>query len=73
MRYQRGFTLVEILVVILIISIITSVGVLSISRNENKQVETTDNGSEMSKFCIFCGSGNKSFASYCEKCGKKIS
>jgi len=25
-----------------------------------------------SKFCIYCGSNNKSFASYCETCGKKI-
>jgi hypothetical protein len=24
------------------------------------------------KFCIYCGSSNKSFASYCVKCGKKI-
>jgi len=24
------------------------------------------------KFCIYCGSSNKSFALYCEKCGKKI-
>jgi hypothetical protein len=24
------------------------------------------------KFCIYCGSVNKSFAMYCEKCGKKI-
>jgi general secretion pathway protein H len=39
MRKQRGFTLIEILVVILIISIITSVGVMSIGRNENKEVE----------------------------------
>ena len=27
---------------------------------------------ESSKFCIYCGSNNKSFALYCEKCGKKI-
>jgi hypothetical protein len=40
---------------------------------ENSPVETTENNAEISKFCIFCGSGNKSFASYCEKCGKKIS
>jgi hypothetical protein len=25
------------------------------------------------KFCIFCGSSNKSIATYCEKCGKQIS
>jgi hypothetical protein len=24
------------------------------------------------KFCIYCGSSNKSFALYCENCGKKI-
>ena len=27
---------------------------------------------ERGKFCIYCGSSNKSFAVYCEKCGKKI-
>ncbi len=27
---------------------------------------------ESCKFCIYCGSSNKSCASYCEKCGKKI-
>jgi hypothetical protein len=27
---------------------------------------------ESNKFCIYCGSSNKSFAVYCEKCGKKI-
>ncbi|HUK84999.1 MAG TPA: hypothetical protein VLU95_03975 [Candidatus Acidoferrum sp.] len=40
---------------------------------ENKFDETKDNSVESGKFCIYCGSGNKSFASYCEKCGKKIS
>ena len=40
---------------------------------QNEPVESTDNNAEMDKFCIFCGSGNKSFALYCEKCGKKIS
>ena len=25
------------------------------------------------KFCTYCGATNKSFAIYCEKCGKKIS
>jgi len=28
--------------------------------------------SEGNKFCIFCGSNNKQYASYCESCGKKI-
>jgi hypothetical protein len=27
---------------------------------------------EGDKFCIYCGSANKSFAMYCEKCGQKI-
>ncbi len=28
--------------------------------------------SEGAKFCIYCGSNNKSYAAYCEKCGKQI-
>jgi hypothetical protein len=28
--------------------------------------------SEDAKFCIFCGSNNKMYAAYCEKCGKQI-
>jgi len=43
MKQARGFTLIEILVVIFIISIVTSVAVLSIGRNENKQVESFAN------------------------------
>jgi hypothetical protein len=26
----------------------------------------------LNKFCVYCGSSNKSFAVYCENCGKKI-
>jgi len=36
---MRGFTLIEILIVILIISVVSSIGVLTISRNNNKEVE----------------------------------
>lgn len=36
---MRGFTLIELLVVIFIISIVTSVALLSVSRNENRQLE----------------------------------
>lgn len=36
---ERGFTLVEILIVIFIISIVTSVALLTISKNENRQME----------------------------------
>lgn len=38
-RTHAGFTLIEILIVVLIISIVTSVGVLTISRNNNKEIE----------------------------------
>lgn len=38
-RTHAGFTLIEVLIVVLIISIVTSVGVLTISRNTNKEVE----------------------------------
>ncbi len=34
--------------------------------------ETGENEQEAKKFCIFCGSQNKSYAVYCEGCGKQI-
>lgn len=37
---RRGFTLVELLIVLFIISIVTSVVLISIRHNENKQLET---------------------------------
>lgn len=39
----RGFTLIEILVVMFIVSIITGVAMLSIGRNDNKKIETFAN------------------------------
>jgi general secretion pathway protein H len=42
-KKQRGYTLIEILVVLFIISIVTSVALLSIGRNQNKQVEAVAN------------------------------
>jgi hypothetical protein len=39
---------------------------------EPSTLETADTSAESTKFCIYCGSSNKSFAAYCEKCGKKI-
>ena len=44
-------------------------GPISLEPRSSK-VENTN--SEDNKFCIFCGSINKTFAAYCEKCGKKI-
>ena len=40
--------------------------------SENKSNYNTDPDEATSKFCIYCGENNKSFALYCEKCGKKI-
>jgi hypothetical protein len=40
--------------------------------SEPSVIETADSSSESNKFCIYCGSSNKSYASYCEKCGKNI-
>lgn len=42
-KQTTGFTLIELLIVIFIISIVTSVAMLSISRNENKQIESLAN------------------------------
>jgi general secretion pathway protein H len=42
-KHSAGFTLIEILVVLLIISIVTSVALLNINRNENKQMESFAN------------------------------
>lgn len=39
-RGQQGYTLIEVLVVVFIISIVTSVALLSIGRNDDKQMET---------------------------------
>jgi hypothetical protein len=37
------------------------------------QGTSSTSGTEANKFCIYCGSGNKAHAAYCEKCGKQIS
>lgn len=42
-RSVGGFTLIEILIVLFIISIVTSMAFLSISRNENRQLESFAN------------------------------
>jgi len=34
--------------------------------------QAQNTSSEGNKFCIFCGSNNKAYAAYCEKCGKQI-
>lgn len=42
-RSIDGFTLIELLIVIFIISIVTSVALLSVGRNENRQLESFAN------------------------------
>lgn len=39
-RKQQGFTLIEVLIVIFIISIATTMTLLSIGKNENREIET---------------------------------
>lgn len=41
--WARGYTLIEILIVLFIISIVTSVALLSISRSQNRQIESFAN------------------------------
>lgn len=43
MRQNAGFTLIEVLVVLFIISIVTSVALLTISHNENRKLESFAN------------------------------
>lgn len=50
-RDVKGYTLIEILIVLFIISIVTTVALLSISRNENRQVETFAN--ELTQKLVF--------------------
>jgi hypothetical protein len=39
---------------------------------EPRVLEDEDSTADSNKFCIYCGSSNKSYAVYCEKCGKQI-
>lgn len=43
LRKAKGFTLIEILIVVLIISIVTGVALLSVHHNENKRIEAFAN------------------------------
>jgi len=75
-----------ILFALIILAIVISITVTIKTANRSKQRpplnQTLTSGPtssnvavanlESGKFCIYCGSSNKSFALYCEKCGKKI-
>jgi hypothetical protein len=43
----------------------------TIQPQPSPQTSTQELDAEEKKFCIFCGSSNKKYAVYCEKCGKK--
>ena len=75
-----------ILFILIILAIVISIAVTVKTAGKSKQrsplsqtvssepssPKVADANLESSKFCIYCGSSNKSFAVYCEKCGKKI-
>lgn len=75
-----------ILFILIVLAIVTSiiVAVKSAKKPEKSQPlnqtvspepstpQVTSTNLEGNKFCIYCGSSNKSVALYCEKCGKKI-
>ena len=42
------------------------------STQSNVTEQESEPISQENKFCIYCGASNKSFAAYCEKCGKPI-
>jgi hypothetical protein len=75
-----------VLFILIILAIVISITITVKSANKSKQKSflnqtlspepsspnMADGNLESNKFCIYCGSSNKSFALYCEKCGKKI-
>jgi hypothetical protein len=75
-----------ILFILIILAIVISITITVKTASKSKQrsplnqtvspepssPKVADANLETNKFCIYCGSSNKSFALYCEKCGKKI-
>ncbi|MGD0993970.1 MAG: hypothetical protein ABR909_00430 [Candidatus Bathyarchaeia archaeon] len=75
-----------ILFILIILAIVISITITVKTASKSKQrsplnqtvspepssPKVADANLEINKFCIYCGSSNKSFALYCEKCGKKI-
>jgi len=75
-----------VLFILIIFAIAVSITAAIMSTNKSKQkpipnqtlasapnnATPANSNMEINKFCIFCGSSNKSIAVYCEKCGKKI-
>jgi hypothetical protein len=73
-----------LLFVLISFAVVTSISlaIWSVRKTKHPSIETplttkstlpkTEDTSEGNKFCIFCGSSNKAFALYCEKCGKQV-
>jgi hypothetical protein len=74
-----------VLFVIIALAVVVSIGVTVWSIRKPKQLQkdqptqteqsnqqTQDTAVEGAKFCVYCGSSNKAFAVFCEKCGKQI-
>jgi len=75
-----------ILFILIILAIVISITVTVKTAGKSKQItpfnqtvspkpsspKMAEANLETNKFCVYCGSSNKSFAVYCEKCGKKI-
>ncbi len=71
-----------VIIIAIVISITVTIKTAGKSKQRSPLNETVSTGSsspngaivnsENGKFCIYCGSSNKSIAVYCEKCGKKI-
>jgi len=75
-----------ILFILIVLAIVTSIIVAVKSAKKPKEPQplnqtvspepstpqVTSTNLEDNKFCIYCGSSNKSVALYCEKCGKRI-
>lgn len=70
---------------VILFAVVASIGVAVWSVRRNRETPLSPeavpgentagvegNEAEADKFCIFCGSNNKGFAAFCEKCGKQI-
>ena len=42
------------------------------SNSATHKGEQTENSQAVEKFCVFCGATNRSYAAFCENCGKQI-
>jgi hypothetical protein len=66
------------IMIIFAISVSFGLAIWSVRRPRHRSIRLSPltsseiHGSESSKYCIHCGAANKSYAAFCEKCGKQI-